>query len=398
MKGTEPGLYAISPHLASLAKEEVDQLIERYYSGENIASLIEKYHLSVAASQLASCFPPTIHPDHICRHCGIAMISRQPSRTSIAYGNEREQIYCPNCRHVDSPSCQCVNCKKDLELSRKAEEESMRRMIQEEYSLKDNIERYISSLTLRERVLLGALLRTGLDENYTRIKPLDEQKSKLSPRASYDIEILRSLFLTKALVVHPASSIDAFDQSGRATFPNTFFLNKVCFHVNVDSYNDDINTLKVLSHPEQQDFEAYSASDFHALWKEIALEECMEYLENRLTQVGFPFTVGEKTTTIFNDLLDNFSTNQIFYIIHKSVTTASASYLENNLSRQHAANWAINNCQRYGERCISNKWNVYGYHRDRNCPQSTVSSFFFDRVMNVGNCCYEHCPKEILDL
>ena len=150
MKGTDTGLYAISPHLASLAKEEVDQLIERYYSGENIASLIEEYHLSVTASQLAACFPPTIHPDRICRHCGIAMISRRPSRTSIAYDNEHEQIYCPNCKHVDSPRCQCVNCKKDLELSRKAEEEYMRRMIQEKYSLKDNIERYISSLTLRE--------------------------------------------------------------------------------------------------------------------------------------------------------------------------------------------------------------------------------------------------------
>ncbi len=398
MNDQTAGPYALSPLLASLAAEEVDRLIARYYAGENVAALMEEYHLPIAASQLVACFPPTIHPDRICCYCGAIMISRRPARSVVASDQQSPKPYCPNCSHIDSPHCQCPECRRRLALARQAEEEKKRFLVNKTYSLHDNTERRITTLTLRERVLLGALVRNGLDENLARIKPLCEQKAKLSPRKDYDMDILRSLYATNAILVHPASSTDAFCETENSPYPDTFDLSKVCFHINVETYPYPVNPLHELAHPAENAFDNYSMKELHAVWKEIAFEECLEYLENRLTQVGFPVTVGKKTAAIFNDLLDHFSTAQIFGIIYKSIANASTSFLEKNLSRQHAANLAIHNCQSQGDRYLANNWEITGFHRDYKCPQSTLSSFLYDRVMKIGNKGFTLCPIKALSV
>lgn len=46
--------------LAHLSKAQIENLIERYYNGEKVKSLIEEYKIYTNLNQLVRLFPPTI--------------------------------------------------------------------------------------------------------------------------------------------------------------------------------------------------------------------------------------------------------------------------------------------------------------------------------------------------
>ena len=42
------------------------------------------------------------------------------------------------------------------------------------------------------------------------------------------------------------------------------------------------------------------------MWKEIALQECLEYLNYQMEKVNFEFNPGDKTLLIMKELLNDF--------------------------------------------------------------------------------------------
>ena len=398
MNSSSPDLYAASPKLSTLSPDEMTQLMERYDAGEKSTELIKDFGLQISATELVMCFPPLVYHDHVCPYCDIPMVSRHPSHTQPRLYNSNLPIFCPRCHHQDSDNCQCTHCQDLRESQRRQEEARKRSLIREQYPLIHDNPRELLSLSLRERVLLGALLRNGMTEDYSQIKPLCDQQTKLSPQHSYDVEIINSLHAKKLLTVHPNSPIAAFSGDAEHPFPHYFYLGHVSYRVNIDEPCGHKECLELLMHPTKQFFSRFKSVEFYELWKEIAFEECMEYLAYRLNSVNFPFSPGEKTKAVFYDLLDHFSTAQIFCFIGKAIDKASTRSLEQNLSKQHATNIVINSCQRQGEYALANHWEVFRYHRDYKCPQSTLSSLFFDRVLQIGDRGFNLCPHICLEI
>ena len=78
-------------------------------------------------------------------------------------------------------------------------------------------------------------------------------------------------------------------------------------------------------------YSADYADEALELWKEIAVAECIEYLQYQLDKVNFEFTPGEKTYKTFEIILNDFSVSQIYGIIWRSVADASKLYLEKGI-------------------------------------------------------------------
>ena len=142
----------------------------------------------------------------------------------------------------------------------------------------------------------------------------------------------------------------------------------------------------------------YSPVDQEAalnMWKKIALGECLQYLKFSLTKVKFPFTPGPKTYKVFDMLLNDFSTAQIYGIIWKAVAATAKLQLEKGLSKNHAANAVITACERIGERARLQGWNLAEYRRIAELPQSELSAFFFNRVLGIGDLGFTSPPQII---
>lgn len=379
---------------------QIESLMNKYYNGVKASDIIKEYNIDTTSSKLYTLFPPIICEDIICPVCNEPMYKERDSKSSYSWNKKKP--FCAICGHTDEIICKCNYCIAEREKVRKLNEERKVRILQEKrekikkvYDLNIVPVNY-SELNFREKVFLGALLRTSLSEDMEVILPLNDAERELAPTIGYIKESLSYLIGRGVISVDSNSSIDAFLDSNEEKdieFPNVYYITMVKYRINIVGDEDIKNILSKIINPKS--FSDADKEDALNIWKEIALEECIEYFEYQMKSVRFDFNIGEKTIAIFKDLLENFSVSQIYGIIYKSVANATKYYQESSVSKKQAANSVIGGCQRYAERAMINNWELAKYSRIKELPQSMISEFFFDRVIGVGSLGFNMPPSEL---
>ena len=95
----------------------------------------------------------------------------------------------------------------------------------------------------------------------------------------------------------PQSPLDAFDIDSE-DFPNTFYIYRVTYFLNLIFPANKKDLFTEILDPSYYCPE--NADEAVILWKEIAVAECIEYLQYQLDKVNFEFTPGEKTYKTFD--------------------------------------------------------------------------------------------------
>lgn len=390
----------IHEKLRHLTMLQIESLMNKYYNGVKASDIIKEYNIDTTSSKLYTLFPPIICEDIICPVCNEPMYKERDSKSSYSWNKKKP--FCAICGHTDEIICKCNYCIAEREKVRKLNEERKVRILQEKrekikkvYDLNIVPVNY-SELNFREKVFLGALLRTSLSEDMEVILPLNDAERELAPTIGYIKEILSYLIGRGIISVDSNSSIDAFLDSNEEKdieFPNVYYITMVKYRINIVGDEEIKNILSKIINPKS--FSDADKEDALNIWKEIALEECIEYFEYQMKSVRFDFNIGEKTIAIFKDLLENFSVSQIYGIIYKSVANATKYYQESSVSKKQAANSVIGGCQRYAERAMINNWELAKYSRIKELPQSMISEFFFDRVIGVGSLGFNMPPSEL---
>lgn len=390
----------IHEKLRHLTMLQIESLMNKYYNGVKASDIIKEYNIDTTSSKLYTLFPPIICEDIICPVCNEPMYKERDSKSSYSWNKKKP--FCAICGHTDEIICKCNYCIAEREKVRKLNEKRKVRILQEKrekikkvYDLNIVPVNY-SELNFREKVFLGALLRTSLSEDMEVILPLNDAERELAPTIGYIKEILSYLIGRGVVSVDSNSSIDAFLDSNEEKdieFPNVYYITMFKYRINIVGDEDIKNILSKIINPKS--FSDADKEDALNIWKEIALEECIEYFEYQMKSVRFDFNIGEKTIAIFKDLLENFSVSQIYGIIYKSVANATKYYQESSVSKKQAANSVIGGCQRYAERAMINNWELAKYSRIKELPQSMISEFFFDRVIGVGSLGFNMPPSEL---
>jgi len=372
-------------NLSHLSQEEIDVLMQRYYDGESITTLLKEYSLNVHASDLFRLFPPEVHADYICDYCGSALVIDRKSKSNKNASRHQYELYCPFCGHKPFVSqCNCSNC---VQVAIDLNNERIKQ-IKEFYSNSGEPVDF-DTLSFESKVYLGAICRAFLRENMFEIAPRTEKNNILAPSDMLYKEIYDTLILAGVLTVSPNSSIDAFVVDSD-NFPSTYYTYKVIYNLNLlfPANKQDLFS-KILDPNYYTSDNAMEAVD---LWRKISIAECIEYLQYQLEKVNFEFSPGDKTYKTFEILLNDYSVSQIYGVIWKSVADASKLYLEKGMSRIHAANAVIGACERYAERAKINHWELTSYRRVRDLPQSALSLFYFNRVLGIGDMGFEVPP------
>lgn len=374
----------MSNPLSHLNEKELSTLIERYYSGESVKTLLSEYNIDCLPSNLYKHFPPKAVPSEHCRYCDEILITNRKSRT---YGDSffKSDLYCPCCGHMPyALECKCENC---ISL-KKVIQEHKKNLIFQCYSNKHKIE--FNSLSFQNKIYLSALCRLLLEEDTETITPYSQKQliQPLAPRMDMVGKIYDSLLKEKAIVVSPYSSVDAFAEEN---FPNSFYPYEVEYRLNI--LNSDITTMLHANYYDKENEHEQIVA--YGLWKRIAVEDCISYLTYRLDELRFPFSPGEKTYKTFEEILESFSISQVYYFIYSAVKSAATYYQKGNISRQHAANTTINSCQRLAERALNENWNVDHYSRIKELPQSELATVLFNKILRIGNDGFDCIPFDI---
>lgn len=365
--------------LNHLNKEQIENLMARYYAGESIKKLISAFKLDIYPSALYKLFPPAEYEKYSCEYCGSVLVADRPSKQSQKFPRYERDLYCPMCGHKPycNPPCKCENCKQaEQELK-----EYQIELIKTTYT-EPTEQVSFDGISFENKVFLGSLCRVLLKENLYEISPYSDIHMPLAPTDELKKQIYDALIQGRIITVSPTSSLEAFDTK-HEDFPDVFYTYRVTYNLNLifppnkqDLFTEILNPNYYCKNFEQEAL---------TLWRKIAVAECIQYLKYQLDNVGFDFTAGEKTYKTFEIILEDFSVSQTFGIIWKSVADASKLYLEKGISKIHAANTTISACERYAERAKINGWDLRGYSRIKDIPQSALSLFFFNRVLEIGD-------------
>jgi len=372
----------INKKLSHLSHEEIEKLIERYYAGEKIKELARDYNLGTSVSNLHTLFPSKICLDNLCPYCNVQMVLKFESRTK-SYYSDKENPRCPNCRHEFTSYCRCYTCES------KRFEERKRILMEKATSLKQyyDVSKYkpisLDSLDLSDKIYLGALLRSGLSEDLTHVKPYETFDVKLSPTKELDFEIIGTLYEKNIIRVSSYSPLEAFKWDKSL---DDFYMGKVSFHINVVQNEKEYKEIiKSLMNPDYE-LSSGNAEVIYKIWRCIAYYECVEFLMYNMDLLGFNYSIGDKTKATIEDLLNTFSVSQVFNFIYNGTNNALRYYEVNKgkISKNQASNTFISYCQKRAERHLANNIPVYYYNRGK-CYQSVLSEFFFNRIIKIGD-------------
>lgn len=372
--------------LSHLSEAQVGELMQQYYNGTPAKTLVEEYSLSASASSLHLKFPPITIAGEYCKYCEILLVADRPSKSKKDLPPKKDEYYCPNCGHKPYiEACKCDICKQvEINLN----EERTRKI--QEYYRRTQVPVFFSQLTFEEKVYLGAICRALLRENLLEITPLDEKACILTPTWSLCREIYGLLLDRHILAVSPSSPLEAFDLDA-SNFPIMIYPFKVTYNLNLFFPSDRQKLFNEILAPSY--FSPVNHEEAYLIWLKIAAAECVECLNYHLHEENFYSYVGEKTHVTFSVLLRDFSVAQIYGLIERAVSDASKLYTENERYSKDAVNFVIWSCEQYAEQAIIKHRDLPNYDLRRVRPQSILSSFFFNRVLKIGEAGFEIPPS-----
>ncbi|MDQ1524127.1 MAG: hypothetical protein QOE47_2051, partial [Pyrinomonadaceae bacterium] len=283
--------------------------------------------------------------------------------------------------------------QEEINAAYQAKLEDERRIIRETFTTEGAEPLNPRSLSLESAVYLLTFIRLGASEDFTHIEPAQFFAERLAPTSSFTTEIIRLLSYENLITPHPDSSPQAFEFEGDEI--TSYYINRVMWNIsignNIEQKKNIINELELMF--KDKDWPRSWAAESRPLWKKIALEECLEYLEISLGEHNFSINPGEKTRLVFDNLLEDYSVAQAYNLIWQGVKDAASFYVRQQVTRSHAANYAINAIQRKAERGLAEGWEYKAFRRNFKCPQSAVSALFFNTVLQIGEIGFSVPPR-----
>ncbi|PLK46974.1 hypothetical protein [Uliginosibacterium sp. TH139] len=371
-----------SPALQHLFPPQVDTLIERYYAGENINSLMAEYDLTCSPAQLFRAFPPE-QLGTACPACGEAMIKSRLSRSSSKYQATRA-AQCSICAHRDTPGCRCVHCTALRKQLAKEKPERDRAAIanfcQNNWSYEPKVVEP-EELSSDAAVALLSLIRSGGWLNESCIGAIKSACIPFVPKEFTVAQHLLSTLLSDGLIAPaPSSPSGAFVLSDSEVIAWDWQIAQ--WQLLIPEAPDFVRRLEILIADDS--WHNDRTEPLRALWKRLAVSECWEYCAYSVAQRSLPMPGTTALTTLFDNLLRDHSVSQCYQLIWNAAGRAVDFMVRSRVSPKHAANAIIGNCQRYADHARAEGWNIRGFHRNFDLPRSQLSHVLHDVVFKHG--------------
>ena len=378
--------------LEHLSREELISLMQDYYSGVTSKQLIEKYHLPKKQG-IYKFFPEFERKDLECPYCHVPMYSKRISKSEKSYsGKEYEsEATCHICGHqiFDTHSyrykrteCQCANCQQ-----KKRQRLERREKAVQDFCARKNLDpsRKESTLTFRDRILLGAILLSQSDAASPYIVPANQLVKKFSPE--YPDQAIDYPLVCWYLFKKTSDMFIAQDKVPTNAFEWTEDDNFKLFDTAQIPY---IITIDAKSYTDSCFHSFFTVDDIDAavqFWYEIAVEECLEYLSILIKRFpSFPeLEVNDKMRLTLHNMLEYSSVSQVFYLLYKSLDYTSRMYAEGKMRKTSIPASAVTSAATNQKRHLSNGWDIPEYHRTKENPVSVLSSYFFNVVLKIGD-------------
>lgn len=375
--------------LSHLTEEQIEELMARYYGGENIPKLVQQYGLSCAPNGLCKTFPPKKVGS--CLVCGSTIYQPRPSRTQ---GRMRVDpaIRCERCGHLEGRECHCNACReardRAIRLEALREKEKVAAFCHGRWSY-DRYEVGAGELPLKTAVALVALVRSGGWDKDENVFPWGTSGAPFAPLADeYRSHLVKHLVAADLVAPSPESAPEAFpylSTGERGWHPE--LVEWVILHPSPSQLVRD-----VIDTADSQEWPEAWIQDAPDLWRSLAAAECWEFCELSMQKRGLPMPGKVALRELIGGLLKHFSVSRCYRIIWTGAARAPDAMAQRSLNRQHAANYMIGVCQRTADRARAESWELKGFGRNHDLPRSEMSYVLHDVFLKHGEAGFNACP------
>jgi len=323
----------LDPLLSKLSHSEIEELVLRYcFSDDSATELVNRYGLNCEPRKLLKALPLVI-TERDCAYCQQKMVRKIRSKTSKQKPSEP---FCQNCKHSQSSHCSCFHCKK-LEFSQ-----------QNSASLKDAIIKcleaqditqplHFADLSLKDALYLITLMRSSLIVSEGHIGPF----TQVPPLSPHDKSIIFNHLVERELITLSAKSDDSAFIVIDNIFQN-FDLMAATWNVHLNNVEETLIQLNQII--QSATWPPAWRHQIKAVWLEIALLECSEFLEFLADERKFELNLTDELKNNFLTLLRDYSVSQCFSLMRDAVREVSDNVVKETLSRNDAGNHILQYC------------------------------------------------------
>lgn len=376
--------------LNHLTEDQLSELMARYYRGDHVHDLIERFGLECSTNTLWRQFPAK-RLDQPCHVCGAPLWEERLPRTKHLAG-VHPSASCTHCGHIEGAPCHCPACERQRadEASKAARRE------------KDEIAGFCSrhwsyerrqiepgDLSLKAAVALIALVRSGGWDDKENVRPWGASGAPWTPDAIHYQRHLLNTLLGEQLVA-PFPDSEAFPESTRKerTWRPEHASWVVLHPAPTQFIRQIIETAESEVWPEEwrQHWMDVGQSLGHA--------EGWEFCSMSMERRNLPMPGETALKELITDLLRHFSVSRCYRLLWMGAARATDAMAQRNLNRKHAANYMIGACQRAADRARAEGWDLKGFGRNHDLPRSEMSHVLHDVFLNHGEDGFYQCPSQ----
>ncbi|WAH57244.1 hypothetical protein LZ023_30315 [Pseudomonas silvicola] len=313
-----------------------------------------------------------------CTRCGEPM--QFATRSDYISRAERRVFQCAACTATEREQLACAKRLRLVE----ALERSMAQA------------KPLAQLDPRHCLYLWALLKYAGSEDLAYIRPYCQVRhERLTPLRDFDRDLINELWRNGVIAVDPESICTAIEldsqQNARVHFTGVRWLPTVQGASGVLLYE------RLEAHVLEPGFITAGAGPIKACCDQMALLECLAFLEMALEEYRLGYRAGEKTRAMVVTALKVFSVAQVCNILFRAARDAAAFYQRGGVSRDHAAKSVVGSFERLMEKSVANEWVVTPFRRNFNLPQSVLSRLVYNRLLGTDDGGFTGCHVTLPD-
>jgi transposase-like protein/uncharacterized protein YihD (DUF1040 family) len=383
-------LFLDTDNLASLLSHlnhlEIKELAVRYWSGDDsVTEIIARYGLNCHPRQLINALPFVV-TDVQCPYCRHPMVRKILSRSSRQI---LSRLFCQHCQHRQSSHCACFRCQKQPNaLAKKVLLSQARIVLDSKQALQS-----ITDLSLKDVVYLITLIRSSVTVSSAGcVGPT----AYIPPLAPHDDKLVVHYLLERELITLSPDTEDAAFIVRDDAIQDAHFnaiedldLMVVRWKIHLEHLAETLAQLNTSLHNGV--WLTKWGSEVQALWREMAVLECVEFLQHLAEERKFAVEMTDELQDTLLTLLQHYSVSQCFSVILDVVRDVSDSIVKETLPRTDAGRHILQLCAQ----ASTQKSTYAGAPRPYLLRQSQLSHVLHYDFLKIGPAGFTAIPHNL---
>ncbi|WP_159636963.1 hypothetical protein [Sphingobacterium composti Ten et al. 2007 non Yoo et al. 2007] len=337
-----------SSPLISADESIVNQILTMYEDGTSVG-LIKETFPDIKINNNLYMFLPYVITDDIC-DCGKPLYRKTKGRTSFA----AELIYCPACRHDETPDCLCKTCILKRKNELEARKMHFYKTWDSYYDNTYNSDIELSNLSIYEEVQLVILIHEYFNKESKSFNFINARLIEVNfgvRQLPTEIFKFTKAFIDKKILipekeVEYSTSLDHYGDLG--LFQPQLTLANCQWTLNLAKDGTTLTVGEIFNYLVKKD---YTAAQREILWKECYQESIINYFEYSTRNYANFDLIKQNLELIADELFNHYSLSKsyrlIYYGIQRTLTHKAKYSTTIKSANSYLRNLMLSNIEKY---------------------------------------------------